>query len=41
MKCVAIKGVKEFEIKDMNQPEIDHNNVVLEVKKCGICGSDG
>ena len=40
MKCVAIKGVKEFEITDIKQPEIDHENVVLEVKKCGICGSD-
>ena len=40
MKCVAIKDVKEFEITDMKQPEIDHENVVLEVKKTGICGSD-
>ena len=40
MKCVAIKGVKEFEIKELPQPKIDHENVVIEVKKCGICGSD-
>ena len=31
MKCVAIKGVKEFEITDIKQPEIDHEYVVLEV----------
>ena len=40
MKCVAIKDVKEFEIKDIPQPSVDHENVVIEVKKCGICGSD-
>lgn len=40
MKAVAIKGVKEFEIKDIERPTIDHENVVIEVKKTGICGSD-
>ena len=38
MKCDAIKDVKEFEIKDIPQPSVDHENVVIEVKKCGICG---
>lgn len=40
MKAVAIKGVTEFEIKDIERPTIDHENVVIEVKKTGICGSD-
>ena len=40
MTRVAIRDVKEFEITDTKQPEIDHENVVLEVKKTGICGSD-
>ena len=40
MKCVAIKGVKEFEIRDIKEPAIDHENVIVEVKKSGICGSD-
>ena len=40
MKCVAIKGVKEFEIVDIKGPAIDHENVIVEVKKSGICGSD-
>ena len=40
MKCVALKGLKEFEVKEIPQPTVDHQNVVLEVKKCGICGSD-
>ncbi len=40
MKSVAIKGVKEFEIKEIAEPEINHKDVVIEVTKCGICGSD-
>lgn len=40
MKCVAIKGIKEFEIKELQEPSVDHENVIIDVKKCGICGSD-
>jgi len=40
MKCVSIKGIKEFEIKDIPEPAIDGKNVIIDVKKCGICGSD-
>lgn len=40
MKCVAIKGVKEFEIKEINEPVVDGVNVIVDVKKTGICGSD-
>ena len=40
MKCVAIKGVKEFEIKEINEPVSDGKNVIIEVTKSGICGSD-
>lgn len=40
MKCVAIKGVKEFEIKEIEEPVIDGVNVIIDVKKSGICGSD-
>lgn len=40
MKCVAIKGVREFEIKDIPSPTVDHENVIIDIKKCGICGSD-
>ncbi len=39
MKSVAIKGVKEFEIKDIPEPE-KKDRVIIDVKKCGICGSD-
>ena len=40
MKCVSIKGIKEFEIKDIDEPKSDNNRVIIDVKKCGICGSD-
>ncbi len=40
MKCVAIKGVREFEIKDMEEPVSKNGEVVIDVLKTGICGSD-
>lgn len=40
MRSVAIKGVKEFEIKDIPEPIADGKNVIINVKKAGICGSD-
>ena len=40
MRSVAIKGVKEFEIKDIPEPISDGKNVIINVKKAGICGSD-
>jgi len=40
MRSVAIKGVKEFEIKDILEPVADGTNVIINVKKAGICGSD-
>lgn len=40
MKCVAIKGVKEFEIKEIEEPKSENGKVVIDVRKAGICGSD-
>lgn len=40
MKCVAIKDVKKFEIKDIEEPQVEKNKVMIAVKKTGICGSD-
>ena len=40
MKSVAIKGLKEFELKEIDEPSINGENVVVDVKKAGICGSD-
>lgn len=40
MKCVSLKGVKEFEVSKMNEPKSTNGSVVIDVKKAGICGSD-
>lgn len=40
MKSVAIKGIKEFEIKEIEEPKSDGNSVIINVQKTGICGSD-
>ena len=40
MKCVMLKGKKEFEIGDIPEPVSKDGSVVIDVKKAGICGSD-
>lgn len=40
MRCVAIKGVREFEIKEIEEPVSSNGEVIIDVKKNGICGSD-
>ncbi len=40
MKCVKIKGVREFEVSEINEPVSENGSVVIDVKKSGICGSD-
>ena len=40
MKACAIKGVKQFEIKEIEEPKADGKKVIIDVLKTGICGSD-
>lgn len=40
MKCVALKGGKEFEIKEIEEPKKETGKVMMEITKSGICGSD-
>lgn len=40
MKSVAIKDKKEFEIKEIEIPVSHNGEVLIDVKKTGICGSD-
>ena len=40
MKAVLLKGPKQVEIVDIPVPEIDDDEVLVEVKYCGICGTD-
>ena len=40
MKSVAIKDVKQFEIKEIEEPKSNGNDVIIDVTRAGICGSD-
>ncbi len=40
MKACAIKDVKRFEIKEIDEPKADGTKVIIDVLKSGICGSD-
>ncbi len=40
MRAVALKGKKEFELKEIDEPIVDNTNVIIKVLKAGICGSD-
>ncbi len=40
MRCVALKDVKEFEITEITEPVSMNGEVLIDVKKSGICGSD-
>lgn len=40
MRAVALKRKREFKIKEIEEPTIDNENVIIKVLKAGICGSD-
>ena len=40
MKALVLEAYGHFEYKDMPRPEIGPDDVLVEVKACGICGSD-
>lgn len=40
MKCVKIKGAREFEMASIDKPVSENGKVVFKVETCGICGSD-
>ena len=40
MKALVLTEYNCFEYKDMPQPAIDDDEVLVRVKACGICGSD-
>ena len=39
MKAVACKNAK-LEVVELPEPEAGKGQVLIEVKRCGICGSD-
>lgn len=40
MKSVSISGAKSLVLKEIDVPVSKNGSVVIEVKSCGICGSD-
>ncbi len=40
MKCVELKDVKKLEVSDIEEPKKEEGKVMIEVSRCGICGSD-
>ena len=40
MKSVLLKGPGEVVFQDIPVPEVSADDVLVEVKYCGICGSD-
>src|SRR6187200_2099852 len=40
MKALVLTAYKEFELQDVPEPQVGPKDVLLEVKACGICGSD-
>lgn len=40
MKAIVLNQPKDFEIKEINQPEIGEDEVLLRVKASGICTND-
>lgn len=40
MKACVIKDVKQFEIKEIEEPKKQEGKALVDIKLCGICGSD-
>jgi 2-desacetyl-2-hydroxyethyl bacteriochlorophyllide A dehydrogenase len=40
MKALVLERYNELLYKDVPEPEISDNDVIVQVKACGICGSD-
>jgi L-iditol 2-dehydrogenase len=40
MKSAFLVGVREFEVREVEEPVPGPKDIVLEVKACGVCGSD-
>lgn len=40
MKAYILKNVREIQLEDIEKPELLQGEVLINVKACGICGSD-
>ncbi|MHA2009196.1 MAG: zinc-dependent alcohol dehydrogenase [Candidatus Hodarchaeales archaeon] len=40
MKAAVFHGIKDIRTEEVEKPEIQENEILINVKACGICGSD-
>ena len=40
MKAAMLVAPKTYEVRDIPDPEVPEDGVLLRVKACGVCGSD-
>ena len=40
MKALLLEEYKKLTVVDMPEPEVGENDVLVQIKACGICGSD-
>ena len=40
MRCVTIEDKRKFKLDEINEPVSVNGSVIIDVLKCGICGSD-
>ena len=40
MKAAFLVGVQQFEVRDVPEPHVPDDGLLLQVKACGVCGSD-
>ena len=40
MKALLLKEYKNLEVTEFDEPEVNANDVLVQVRACGICGSD-
>jgi L-iditol 2-dehydrogenase len=40
MKALVLENMRDLQLRDVPEPELAPNDVLIQVKACGICGSD-
>ena len=40
MKALLLEEYKKLTVTDMPEPEFGEHDVLIQIKACGICGSD-
>ena len=40
MKAYVLRGINQFALEEVTEPSLAQNEVLVQVKAVGICGSD-